>query len=148
MKTTTLTKKTSFILLSLALVSMMSCQKSLVGPADASTSLNSVSTKTLGYIVVNCANCMVQYGMPDQYKYFNVSGTSPKATFSYVPGYNLVTYVTALGQTQDVTLSVYDKNNNIMYQGTVTQPLTGYWSTKVMITDSTSTTAAATGTTH
>jgi hypothetical protein len=83
---------------------------------------------------------MVQYGMPDQYKTFNTSGTSQKATFSYTPGYTLVTYVTALGQSQSLTLSVYNKNNVAIYQGTVTQPTTGYWSASVPLTDTTTTT--------
>jgi hypothetical protein len=125
------------LLFSFSVALLFGCNKgALVGPADTA-SLNAAKIPK-GYLVVSCQNCMVQYGMPDQYKTFNLSGTSAKAYFNYTPGYNLVSYITALGKAQSLTLTVYNKNNAVVYAGTVTQPTTGYWSSSVPLTDSTS----------
>lgn len=108
------------------LLVLAGCKKKDIGSASS-------TTKSQGYIVVNCDNCKVDYGMPDQYREFNVVTTSPKATFSYTPGYILQIYVTALDHQQKVTLNVYNSAGTSVYNNSATQPLTGYWSSSVLL---------------
>jgi hypothetical protein len=84
------------------------------------------------YLKVTCYNCQVQYGMPDQYRQMNVSGMSLNSPFTYTPGYVLQVYLTALDKPQDITLSVYDVNGNILYSGSKVQSTLGYWDVEVL----------------
>ncbi|WCT10915.1 hypothetical protein [Mucilaginibacter jinjuensis] len=108
------------------LLVLSGCKKKDIDPTTS-------TTKNQGYIVVNCDNCKVDYGMPDQYKEFNVVTTSPKATFSYTTGYVLQVYVTALDHQQKITLNVYNNAGTAVYTNSATQPLTNYWSNSVLI---------------
>lgn len=86
-----------------------------------------------GYLVVSCTNCQIEYGMPDQYKLYSVSGTSTKYYFSYTPGYTLVTYITAFASAQDITLTVYDASGNKVYAGEKNQGTDGHWETDTIV---------------
>jgi len=115
-----------FKLLVPILLVLAGCKKKEIDPTTN-------NTKRQGYIVVDCDYCKVDYGMPDQYKAFNVVTTSPKATFSYLPGYILQVYVTALDHQQKITLNVYNSDGTLVYNNSATQPLTSYWSNSVLI---------------
>lgn len=86
-----------------------------------------------GYLVVNCDNCQVQYGMPDQYKQISVSGTSVKATYSYTGTYTVVAYITPINVAQTVTISVFDKSGTLVYTGSKLQQPTSYWETDTVV---------------
>lgn len=105
------------------LILFSSCKKSSIEPV--------ASTK--GYIVVNCDNCKVDYGMPDQYKTFNVVTTSPQATYTYSSGYSLQVYITALDHAQKMSLSVYNTVGKQVYANSTTQGLEGEWQTVVLL---------------
>ena len=114
-----------FKLLIPCLVLLASCKKQTLQPTT--------TVKEQGYIIVNCDNCQVAYGMPDQYKEFNAVTISPKATFSYIPGYILQVYVTALDHEQKLTLNVYNSDGKSLYTNSATQPITGYWTSSVLL---------------
>jgi hypothetical protein len=103
-----------------------SCKKANIEPL-------AIATKGEGYITVTCDNCQVGYGMPDQYKSFNVVTTSPKATFTYTTGYILQVYVTALDHEQKLTLNVFNSAGKSVYSNSITQPITGYWGSSILI---------------
>lgn len=102
-----------------------SCKKTTIAP--------STTASTKGYIVVNCDNCKVDYGMPDQYKTFNVVTSSPNAAFNYSAGYSLQVYITALDHEQKLSLSVYNTVGKQVYTNSKTQSLTGDWETVVLL---------------
>lgn len=89
--------------------------------------------KSTGYLVVTCDDCQVQYGMPDQYKQYDVSGTSDKFNFTYEGGYTLVSYITPLNDSKNITLTVYDANNAVVYSGSINQLTTSHWETDVKL---------------
>jgi hypothetical protein len=109
------------------LVLLVSCKKQSIQP-------NAIATvKKQGYITVSCDNCQIAYGMPDQYKEFNAVTISPKATFTYIPGYLLQVYVTALDHEQKLTLNVYNSDGKSLYTNSATQTLTSYWASSVLL---------------
>jgi hypothetical protein len=86
-----------------------------------------------GYLVVQCENCTVDYGMPDQYKMLTVSGTSPKAPFSYKAGYTLYANLIAINKDQEMTLTVYDTEGKVIYTGSDKREATKYWPTATLL---------------
>lgn len=103
-----------------------SCHKSI--HTDSVTPTNSK-----GYLVVTCANCQIEYGMPDQYKLYSVSGTSTKYYFSYTAGYTLVAYLTAFTAEQDITLTIYNASGNPVYTGQKSQGTDGHWEVDTIV---------------
>jgi hypothetical protein len=121
-------KKLSLLFISLLCV-FVSCKKETLKPVTTNTD----TTKPQGYIVVECDNCKVEYGMPDQYHSVTVSGTSGKNYFSYDTTYTLKTYITSYDHAQKLTLSVYDKNGTLVQTNSKTQDITGYWDTYITV---------------
>lgn len=117
----------SKIILLIAAVAMLAtgCKK-----LDDGSPVDHTST---GYLVVTCDNCQIQYGMPDQYKQLNVSGTSDKFSFTYKGGYTLISYITPLGDSKNVTLTVYDAKDTVIYSGAINELSTSYWETHVKL---------------
>jgi hypothetical protein len=109
------------------LVLLAGCKKQNIQPTATA------NVKKQGYIIVNCDNCQIAYGMPDQYKEFNAVTASPQATFTYVSGYILQVYVTALDHEQKLTLKVYDSDGKSLYANSATQALTSYWTNSVLL---------------
>jgi hypothetical protein len=96
--------------------------------------LDPVSNKKKGYILVDCKNCLIGYGMPDQYKDFNNSNdTTTKYPYNYEDGYTLQAYITALKAEQRLSISVFDYNNNLVFKGENTQPTTGHWAISILL---------------
>lgn len=127
-------KKLSLLIVPCVIL-MAGCKKELVQPDSISDNTTKTSVKTQGYLKVQCDNCKVEYGMPDQYKTYNVSGTSLTAYFNYTSGYSLQTYITALDHTQNIIYSVYNRYDKLMFADTVKQTTTGYWSSNVLMHD-------------
>ncbi len=105
---------------------LASCKKHTIEPTT-------IAAKNQGYITVDCDNCQVAYGMPDQYRMFNVVSASPKAVFTYSTGYILQVFITSLDHQQKLTLNVYNGDGKSVYTNTATQPLTNYWGSSVLL---------------
>ena len=104
-----------------------SCKKDIDLPTTEA------STKT-AYIIVNCENCTIDYGMPDQYKGFsNSGGDSQKLSFAYKEGYTLAMNITSMLQEQTLSVKVYTKDSKLVYQSAKLQPTTGYWNLNVLL---------------
>jgi hypothetical protein len=86
-----------------------------------------------GYLVVDCENCKIEYGMPDQYYVYNVNGNSGKLYFKQNSDYKLKTYITALRKEQTVNLSIYNNADKKVFSDTTTQTTTGMWETNVLV---------------
>ncbi|NCD70692.1 hypothetical protein [Mucilaginibacter agri] len=93
------------------------------------------NVKRTGYIQVTCDNCKVGYGMPDQYRAFDVTGTSAKAEFTYQTGYTLQAYITAVDHSQKINITVYNADNQVIYNNATTQGTTGYWDVSTLLTN-------------
>lgn len=104
-----------------------SCKKDIDLPATEA------DTKT-AYIIVNCENCTIDYGMPDQYKGFsNSGGDSPKFPFVYKEGYTLAMNIKSLLKEQTLSVKVYTKDSKLVYQGSKVQSTTDYWNVNVLL---------------
>lgn len=86
-----------------------------------------------GYLVVDCENCKIEYGMPDQYHVFNVNGNSGKLYFKQDGDYKLKTYITALRKEQIINLSIYNNADKKVFSDTTTQATTSMWETNVLV---------------
>lgn len=107
---------------------MVSCKK------DKNLSAEEEANNKSAYIVVNCENCKIDYGMPDQYKGFNnANGDSPKFTFNYKAGYTLSMHITSLTKEQKLTVKIYNKSDKLVYEGSNIQPVTDYWDVNVLL---------------
>ncbi|WP_442588793.1 hypothetical protein ACSBL2_22410 [Pedobacter sp. AW31-3R] len=110
------------------LLLIVSCKKDKNLPVD-----EEVNNKS-AYIVVNCVNCKIDYGMPDQYQGFsNANGDSPKFAFNYKAGYTLSMHLSSLVEQQKLTVKVYNKNEKLVYEGSNIQPVTDYWDVKILL---------------
>ena len=109
---------------------VMGCRKIIETPQKPTT------TKITSYLQVTCENCNVIYGMPDQYKSFdNAGGLSVKYPYTYKEGYNLQVQVTPEGKSQNLTLQVYDKSGNVVYNGAATRDAAAIWGITVLLTE-------------
>lgn len=105
-----------------------SCKKDIDLPAPKIE-----DTKT-AYIILNCENCKIDYGMPDQFKGFsNAGGDSQKYPFVYKEGYTLSMNITSLLRSQTLTVKVYNKDSKLVYEGSNVQPTTDYWNLNVLL---------------
>ncbi|WP_158828051.1 hypothetical protein [Mucilaginibacter lacusdianchii] len=133
--------KYTFLLYSCIALLTVSCKKAQLEPlpkvtANTTTEANT-AVKSKGYITVQCETCKVEYGMPDQYKGINVTGTSDKLYFDYTNDYYLKTYITAFQRSQKLTLTVYNKDGQKVFSDSNTQSTTGFWDTYVLVRDKT-----------
>lgn len=111
-------------LLLLALLFGAGCKDSNLEPDD---------NVKKGYLVVDCENCKIEYGMPDQYHTYNVNGNSGKLYFKQDNDYKLKTYITALRKEQIINLSIYNNVDKKVFSDTTTQSITGMWETNVLV---------------
>jgi hypothetical protein len=117
----------NFLLLIPAILLISSCKKQV-------KDLEPDVTKNQGYIQIDCQNCLVGYGMPDQYKSFNnANGISVKYPYSYVEGYTLRAQLTALDTEQKLSISIYDNKNDLIYKSAYMQPTEGFWAVSVLL---------------
>ena len=86
-----------------------------------------------GYLVVDCENCKIEYGMPDQYHVYNVNGNSGKLYFKQDGDYKLKTYITALRKEQTINLSIYNNADKKVFSDTTTRTTTVMWETNVLV---------------
>ncbi len=86
-----------------------------------------------GYLVVDCENCKIEYGMPDQYQVYNINGNSGKLYFKQDGDYKLKTYITALRKEQIINLSIYNNADKKVFSDTTTRTTTGMWETNVLV---------------
>jgi hypothetical protein len=120
-----------FLLLIPAIILFSSCKKRV---EDIEPNVN----KNQGYIQIDCENCLVGYGMPDQYQSFNnANGVSVKYPYSYINGYTLRAQLTALDTEQKLSISVYDNKNDLIYKSASMQPTEGFWAVSVLLPSAT-----------
>ncbi len=106
----------------------LSCKKS--DEDKPSTSI----TDEKGRIAVECDNCLLAYGMPDQYAAFNVASQSTvKYPYTYTGGYALKIYITAEDHEQLIKLSIYDPAGNVIYQSAATKSESARWDTSILL---------------
>ncbi len=85
------------------------------------------------YLIVDCENCKVEYGMPNQYNVYNVNGNSGKLYFKQNGDYKLKTYITAIRKEQTIDLSIYNNADKRVFRDSVIQNTTGMWETNVLV---------------
>jgi hypothetical protein len=118
--------KTSLLFFAMLLL-FASCKKQI-------DDLAPVSEDMKGYIQVDCKNCLIGYGMPDQYQNYNNSNDSTiKYPYIYKDGYTLQAYITALNADQKLAISVFDYKNNLVFKSENTQSTTGYWAVSILL---------------
>ena len=107
---------------------MPSCKKEIV-------TKDPVNDKQQAKLEVKCDNCLIGYGMPDQYRAFDQAGVSPVSyAYTYSDGYDLRVRITAVDHDQDINLTIYDTSGKAIYTNKTTQSTEGFWEVSVPLT--------------
>jgi hypothetical protein len=117
--------KILFLLIPVLLV-CSSCKKEIENLNPNPTKTPTVITKTQGYVQLDCENCLIGYGMPDQYK-------SVKYPYTYASGYNLQAHITAINQHQQITVTIYDTIGKSVYKADKSVPTSGFWDISILL---------------
>jgi hypothetical protein len=121
----------NFLLLIPAILFISSCKKRI-------EDLEPQISKKQGYIQIDCQNCLVGYGMPDQYQNFtNTNGISVKYPYNYINGNTLRAQLTALNKEQKLSISIFDNKNDLIFRSATMQPTEGFWEVSVLLPAST-----------
>jgi hypothetical protein len=125
--------KISFLLIPV-IFAFSSCKKDIGDLNPTTTVTPPVISKTQGYIQLECENCSIGYGMPDQYQaYNNANGLSVKYPFTYTAGYNLQALVSSIDHEQKLTVKIYDTNSKLIYTADKDQAKTGGWAISILL---------------
>ena len=107
---------------------MPACKKEIV-------TKDPVNEKQQAYLEVKCDNCLIGYGMPDQYRAFDQAGVNPVSYgYTFSDGYDLRVRITAVDHDQDINLTIYDTKGAVLYTKKTTQSVEGFWEVSVPLT--------------